>query len=182
MSEPFMSEIRIMAFNFAPRGWVFCNGQILAINQNTALFSLIGVTYGGNGVSTFMLPNLQGKLPIHPGNGFVLGQSHGEITHTLTVQEMAAHNHLLRAKDAPADNDAAGTAPGPTMALAQGLAQTSPSKTVEMYGTAPVNSAGAFESSAIGGTGNNEAHPNQQPFIVLNFCMALQGIFPTRGN
>jgi microcystin-dependent protein len=181
MSEPFMSEIRIMSFNFAPRNWALCNGQILAINQNSALFTLLGTAYGGNGVNTFALPNLQGKVPVHMGDGFVLGQTHGEMTHVLTTQEMPAHNHGLRAKNAPADDTLAGATPGPTMALAQGLVETSPTKPMDMYGTLPVNAAGAFASAAIATTGTNAAHPNQQPFVVLNFCMALQGLFPSRG-
>ena len=124
MSEPYISEIRIMSFSFAPRGWAFCNGQTLAINQNSALFTLIGTAYGGDGRSTFKLPNLQGMVPIHMGDGFVLGQTHGETTHILTTQEMPAHNHMLRAKNAQADDNLAGATPGPTMALAQGLAET----------------------------------------------------------
>ena len=127
------------------------------------------------------MPNLQGMVPIHMGDGFVLGQTHGETTHILTMQEMPAHNHMLRAKNAQADDNLAGATPGPTMALAQGLAETTPAKTVQMYGTLPVNSTGAFGSSAIATAGNNEAHPNQQPYVVLNFCMALQGLFPSRG-
>jgi microcystin-dependent protein len=182
MSEPFLSEIRIMSFNFAPRNWAFCNGQTLAINQNSALFTLIGTTYGGDGRSTFKLPNLQGMVPIHMGDGFVRGQSSGEATHVLTTQEMPAHNHTLRAKNAQADLDAAGSTPGPTVVLSQGAAATTPVQSVNMYGTAPVNASGAFASTAIATTGNNAAHPNQQPYIVLNFCMALQGIFPARGN
>jgi microcystin-dependent protein len=181
MSEPFMSEIRIMSFNFAPRNWALCNGQILSTTQNSALFALIGTNYGGNGINTFALPNLQGKLPIHVGSGFVLGQTHGEATHVLTTAEMPAHNHTLKAKNAEADLDATGSTPGPTVVLAQGAAATKPVQSVNMYGTLPVNSAGAFASTAIATVGNNAAHPNQQPYLVLNFCMALQGIFPSRG-
>ena len=180
MSEPFVSEIRILSFNFAPRNWALCNGQTLAINQNTALFTLIGTAYGGNGVSTFQLPNLQGKVPIHMGDGFVLGQTHGEMTHVLTTQEMPAHNHALRAKNAAADDTLAGATPAPAVALAQGLVETSPTKPMSMYGTLPVNSAGTFATTAIATTGSSAAHLNQQPFVVLNFCMALQGIFPSR--
>ena len=181
MSEPFMSEIRIMAFNFAPRGWALCNGQLLAINQNTALFSLIGTNYGGNGVNTFALPNLQGKVPIHVGNGFGLGQTHGETAHVLTITEMPAHNHMLKAQSAQADLNATGSTPGPTVVLAEGAAATKPVESVNMYGTLPINTNGAMASSVVANVGNNAAHPNEQPFLVLNFCMALQGIFPSRG-
>ena len=182
MSEPFMSEIRIMSFNFAPRNWALCNGQILAINQNNALFALVGTSYGGNGVNTFALPNLQGKVPIHMGAGFGLGQTHGETTHVLTTQEMPAHNHMVNAKNAQADLNLTGTEPGPSVVLAEGAAATNPAQSVNMYGTLPINPNGALGASVIATVGNNAAHPNQQPYLVLNFCIALLGIFPPHGN
>ena len=180
MSEPYISEIRMMAFNYAPRGWALCNGQTLAIQQNQALFSLIGTTYGGNGVQTFQLPNLQGRIPLHMGPSYVQGQTSGEVTHTLTVPEMPNHTHLVAAKNAQADLDSTGVTPGPTVVLAQGAASTTPVKDVQIYGTLPINSGGNFAPGAISMTGGNQPHPNQQPYLVVNFCISLQGIFPSR--
>jgi microcystin-dependent protein len=180
VASPYTSEIRMMAFNFAPRGWALCNGQTLAIQQNQALFALLGTTYGGNGTSTFQLPNLQGRIPLHMGTGFVEGQTAGEVSHTLTLQEMPNHTHLVAAKNAQADLDATGTTPGPTVVLAQGAASTTPVKDVQIYGTLPINSGGNFAQGAISMAGGNQPHPNQQPYLVVNFCIALQGIFPSR--
>lgn len=182
MSDPYVSEIRMMAFNFAPRGWALCNGQTLAIQQNQALFALLGTTYGGNGTSTFQLPNLQGRVPLHMGAGFVQGQAAGEVAHTLTVPEMAFHNHLVMAKNAQADLDAAGTVPATNVVLAQAAAQTTPNATnVNLYGTLPVNSSLNFAPGAISKTVGDQPHPNQQPYLVITFCISLQGIFPSRG-
>jgi microcystin-dependent protein len=180
VASPYVSEIRMMAFNFAPRGWALCNGQTLAIQQNQALFALLGTTYGGNGTTTFQLPNLQGRIPLHMGPGFIEGQNAGEVTHTLTLPEMPSHSHLVQAKNAQADLDATGTTPGPTVVLAQAAASTNPVKDVQIYGTLPINSAGNFASGAISMTGGNQPHPNQQPYLVISFCISLQGIFPSR--
>lgn len=180
MASPYTSEIRMMAFNYAPRGWALCNGQTMAIQQNQALFALLGTTYGGNGTTTFQLPNLQGRIPLHMGGNFVEGQAAGEVTHTLLLQEMPNHTHLVAAKNAQADLDATGVTPGPTVVLAQGAASTTPVKDVQMYGTLPINSGGNFAPGAISMTGGNQPHPNQQPYLVVNFCISLQGIFPSR--
>ena len=168
MSEPFLSEIRIFSFNFAPRGWAACNGQLLSIPQNAALFSLIGTYYGGNGVSNFQLPNLQGLVPMHWGNGAgltprVIGETGGEPTHTLSTNEVPAHNHLLNANSNAANN----TAPGSNL-LASAETYESQSTLISLA------------SNTLSPIGNNQSHENRQPYLVMNFCIALVGVFPSR--
>jgi microcystin-dependent protein len=165
MAEPFLSEIRIMSFNFAPRGWALCNGQLLPINQNQGLFSLLGTTFGGDGRVNFALPNLQGRVPIHVGNGHTLGQNGGEQAHTLTNSELPTHSHVVNASSVTATLEA-------------------PANT-EVLGAAAVNlyrSPTSLEGMDVGIVGNNggsQAHTNMQPFLALNFSIALQGIFPS---
>jgi microcystin-dependent protein len=176
MSEPFMSEIKIMSFGFAPKGWALCNGQLLPINQNQALFSLLGTTYGGDGRVNFGLPNLQGKVPIHMGNGYTLGETAGEYAHTLLPAEMPQHNHQMIAK--AASELATGNAiPGTTKAVAQAISSATGHPTLQNFGTGGLQ---AFDQRAIATAGGSQAHTNQQPFLVLNFCIALQGIFPSQ--
>ena len=163
MSTPFLSEIKIVSFNFAPKGWAQCNGQLLPINQNQALFSLLGTTYGGNGQTTFALPNLQGRIPIHFGN-HTLGEFSGEENHTLINSEMAAHSHLVSASDAVPN---------------QGL----PTGNMWANGTSAYSNASPDSSmipASISSVGGSQPHTNVQPFLVLNFVIALQGIFPSR--
>jgi microcystin-dependent protein len=174
VGTPFLSELRIMSFGFAPKGWTLCNGQLLPINQNQALFSLLGTTYGGDGRVNFGLPNLQGRVPIHMGNGFVLGQQAGEVSHTLNIGEMAAHNHMMAATAATATEQI----PPNTSYLGQAEAQGNPKQNVNIYGTA--NPTGQMAPAVIGFTGGGQPHANQQPFLVLNVCIALQGIFPSQ--
>jgi len=163
MSTPYLAEIRIFSFNFAPKGWALCNGQILPINQNQALFALLGTTYGGNGQTTFALPNLQGRVPIHMGGGFVLGQIGGENAHTLILSELPAHNHVSVGSSAAPDQG------NPTGNLwAAGNAA---------YNTTPNTTMNPASITAIGG---NQPHENRSPFLTLNFCIALQGIFPSQ--
>ncbi|MDT7778813.1 MAG: hypothetical protein QOC99_1325 [Acidobacteriota bacterium] len=166
MSQPFMTEIKIFSFNFAPKGWALCNGQLLPINQNQALFSLLGTTYGGDGRTTFGLPNLQGRTPIHTGGqvGATLGQSAGQAVHTLTTSEMSAHTHFLNGASDNADQP---TVPNNLLGAASGL-----------YG--PPNSLTTLIPSTITNVGGSQAHENRQPFLVVNFGIALQGIFPSR--
>jgi microcystin-dependent protein len=166
MAEPFLSEIRIFSFNFAPKGWAMCNGQLLPINQNQALFSLLGTTYGGNGQTTFALPNLKGRAQVHTGQGHTLGESAGEAAHTLTISEMPAHTHAASASP-QTGNDVVPT----SHVLASPLNQT--------Y-RAPDNTLTPLDAGTIGNTGGSQPHENRQPFLILNFCIALQGIFPSQ--
>jgi microcystin-dependent protein len=164
MSEPFLGEIKIVAFNFAPKGWALCNGQLLPINQNQALFSLLGTTYGGNGQVTFALPNLQGRVPVHVGNGIVLGQSSGETAHTLNVTEMPAHNHV------PLGAGGAASAAAPSGNLWA-------SQSGSAYLSSPNT---ALNPASITSTGGSQPHENMSPYLVLNFVIALLGIFPSQ--
>ncbi|GGR33239.1 phage tail protein [Deinococcus ruber] len=172
MSTPYLSEIRMMSFNFAPRGWALCNGQLLPINQNQALFSLLGTTYGGNGQTNFALPNLQGRVPIHMGNGYIQGESSGERTHTLTASEVPAHIHPLNA------STGAATAIAPASAgIPGGNVLAAP--TFPVY--APAGSTQTvLAPAALLSSGGSQPHENMPPYLVMNFCIALQGIFPSR--
>jgi microcystin-dependent protein len=166
MSTPYLSEIRIMSFSFPPKGWTKCDGALLPINQNQALFSLLGTTFGGNGSTNFRLPNLQGRVPIHMGSGHILGEVGGSESHTVSVTELPQHTHLVQA------SSVAATAPGPSNARV--LAK---SEGADVY-AAPSNLV-TMESSVPGSTGGSQAHTNLQPFLALNFCIALQGIYPS---
>lgn len=167
MAEPFLSEIRIMSFGFAPKGWALCDGQLLPINQNQALFSLLGTTYGGDGRVNFGLPDLQGRVPIHMGGGHTLGERGGEQAHTLSVSELPAHTHSVNGSTA----QAATNVPDTNTILSASNPQS-------VYGQAsnPV----AMAPSAVGNAGGSQAHLNMQPFLTLNFAIALQGIFPSQ--
>jgi microcystin-dependent protein len=164
MAEPFLSEIRVMSFNFPPKGWAMCNGQLLPINQNQALFSLLGTTYGGDGRVNFALPNLQGITPIHVGSGHTLGEKGGEQNHTLGIAELPVHTHVLNASSTPADTNV------PTGAYVA---------SVNNAYTAAANLT-ALSPESVANTGGSQPHFNMQPFLVLNFCIALQGIFPSQ--
>lgn len=164
MAEPFLSEIRIMSFNFAPRGWALCNGQLLPINQNQALFSLLGTTFGGDGRVNFALPNLQGRTPIHVGGSHTLGERGGEQAHTLSISELPTHVHVANASPSQ------GNDPNPgSHVLASPLNLS--------YG--PATNLTAMAPQSIANVGGSQAHLNMQPFLTLNFCIALQGIFPS---
>jgi microcystin-dependent protein len=174
MTNPFVAEIRIFPFNFAPTGWAFCAGQILPLSQNTALFSLLGTTYGGDGKSNFALPNMNGRSPMHPGQGpglslHDLGETGGETAVTLLESEIPSHPHTLFA------NDNAGNvaSPGPTLCFAKG----SPGA---MYTTVTNSSLVNFSGNAIAPAGGDQPHNNLQPYLALNFCIALQGVYPPR--
>lgn len=163
MSEPFLAEIRILSFNFAPRGWAQCNGQLLPINQNQALFSLLGTTYGGNGQTTFALPDLRGRVAVHTGGGVNLGERAGEENHTISAPETPLHSHVAQASSQTAN---AATPTGNVLA-----------QSGQIYG--PPSSLVAMRNTSISSIGGSQAHANMQPFTVLNFAIALQGIFPS---
>lgn len=167
MAEPFLSEIRIMSFGFAPKGWALCNGQLLPINQNQALFSLLGTTYGGDGRVNFALPNNQGKVPIHMGSGHTLGEAAGQEMHTLTISELPQHLHFAQ-----------GTSNAGTTALPGSTALLATSTNYEAY-RAPTNLT-TLAPGTISNIGGSQSHENRQPYLVLNFCIALQGIFPSQ--
>ncbi len=166
MATPFLGEIKIVSFNFPPRGWALCNGQVLSIQQNTALFALFGTAYGGNGVQTFALPNIQGRSAVHMGSGFQLGQQGGEVAHTLTVQEMAAHNHPAFGVTTNASSG------GP------GAAMWANNPTVQSFSTNAPN--GAMSAAGIAPAGGGQPHNNMSPYLTVNFIIALEGIFPTQ--
>lgn len=165
MSTPFLGEIKIVSFTFAPKGWAACNGQFLPINQNQALFSLLGTTYGGNGQTTFALPDFRAKAPTHVGNGHTQGESAGAEAVTLSISQLPTHVHTL-AGSSQSSNLAGGPA-GATPAVS----------TQNPY--EPTSNA-AMAAASIGNTGGSQAHLNWQPYLVLNFIIALQGIFPSR--
>ena len=165
MAEPFLAEIRIMSFNFAPKGWALCNGQLLPINQNQALFALLGTTYGGNGQTTFALPNLQGRTPIHFGASHTLGESSGEQSHTLSIAELPTHTHPVAASSTATGGNA-----NPSGRFLGGGNN--------VYHTA--SNLTSMTPQTVGPLGGSQAHLNMQPFLTLNFCIALQGIFPSQ--
>jgi microcystin-dependent protein len=166
MGTPYLCELRLISWNYAPRSWAFCNGQTLAINQNQAIFALLGTTYGGNGQTTFLLPNLQGKVAMHFGNGFAQGQTAGETSHTLTGSEMPAHTHVMSGVNATQNS----TAPAGHL-----LANTAGGVTV--YGTSGPT---PMFSGNVTNAGGSQPHQNEQPYLVMNWIIALQGIFPSR--
>jgi microcystin-dependent protein len=168
MAEPFLSEIRIMSFNFAPKGWALCNGQLLPINQNQPLFSLLGTTFGGDGRVNFALPDLRSRVPIHVGSGFTLGERGGEQAHTISIAELPTHTHQALG------NSTLAATGDPTGGF---VAQTSAA-----FGAiylAPPNNLTPLNAGSILPAGGSQAHLNMQPFLVLTFCIALQGIFPS---
>ena len=163
--EQYMSEIRIFSFGFAPKYWALCNGQLLAINQNQALFSLLGTQFGGNGQTNFALPNLQGRVPMHFGNGMVMGQTAGEASHTLLLTEIPAHNHI-----------AIGSTAGPTSSTPAGNTWATGTRTSPYAATG----GSLMAADAIANNGGNQPHNNMSPYLTLNYCIALQGIYPSR--
>ncbi len=165
MAEPFLSEIRIFSFVFAPKGWALCNGQLLPINQNQALFSLLGTTFGGDGRVNFALPDLRARVPIHVGSGHTLGERGGEPAHTLSISELPTHTHIINGTN----NNAAADSP-----LNNILAVTS----INAYGN-PGGALVSMGASSIAPMGGSQAHQNMQPFLTLSFGIALQGIFPS---
>jgi microcystin-dependent protein len=181
MSTPYLSELKIMSFGFPPKGWALCNGQLLPINQNQALFSLLGTTYGGDGRVNFGLPDLRSRVPMHVGNGHALGERGGEEGHTVVIAEMAGHNHVMRAKGAQADINVTGRTPGTGVTPAQSVTGLSTSPIdVNIYSSGSIDGSQTFAAAAIGNTGGSQAHENRQPLLTLSVCIALQGIFPSQ--
>ena len=174
MSNPFVAEIRIFPFNFAPKGWAFCDGQILPLSQNTALFSLLGTTYGGDGKSNFALPNLQGSAPMQPGQGpglslHDLGESSGSDAVTLLESEIPSHSHALMAQAVAATSQT----PAPNVGLAR-------SRTVDIYSTTTSSGLTQQADATVAPAGGDQPHNNLMPYLTLNFCIALQGVYPPR--
>lgn len=163
MAEPFLSEIRLMSFTFPPKGWAFCDGQLLPINQNQGLFSLLGTTFGGDGRVNFALPDLRGRVPIHTGGGHVLGERAGEQAHTLSIAELPTHAHVVNASSSAATTN---VATGGYLGVVNNT-----------YGS-PGNLV-ALAAGEVGNGGGSQAHLNMQPFLTLSFSIALQGIFPS---
>ncbi len=164
--EPFLGEIRMVSFNYAPRGWALCNGQLLPINQNQALFSLLGTTFGGDGRVNFALPDLRGRVPIHAGGGHTLGERAGEEAHTLSIAEVPTHQHVLNASTSDANS------PSPTGNV---FAKSGGN---QFYG--PASNLVSLIPGTVANIGGSQAHLNMQPFLTINFCIALTGIFPSQ--
>jgi microcystin-dependent protein len=164
MSTPFLGEVKLISFNFAPKGWALCNGQLMPINQNQALFSILGTTYGGDGVRTFGLPDLRGRTAVHVGGGIALGQSAGETAHTLITAELPSHTHVCRGKAGTANS----ASPVGNTWVTQAANPFSDSANTVM------------NPSATTAAGGSQPHDNMQPYLVINFIIALQGIFPSR--
>jgi microcystin-dependent protein len=168
MAEPFIGEVRITSFNFAPRGWAFCNGQLLPINSNQALFSILGTTYGGDGRTNFALPDFQGRMAMHVGGSHSLGEFAGEAAHALSAAEMPAHTHAMQASS----DFASATDPAGHVFAAKSRGGK------DIYG--PPASLTSLSAAALAPAGAGQAHNNLQPYLVLNFVIAIQGIFPSR--
>ena len=166
MSDPFLGEIRLMSFVFPPKGWALCNGQLLPINQNQALFSLLGTTYGGDGRVNFALPDLRGRVPMHTGDGHTLGERGGEAAHTLTLAELATHTHQLTGSG---DAATSGQPPGKLPAASVGAAAYGP----------PTNLV-PMAPGAVTAVGGSQPHQNLQPLLTVSFCIALIGVFPSQ--
>lgn len=167
MADPYIGELKIFGGNFAPVGWMFCDGRLLAISEYEALFNLIGTTYGGDGVSTFALPDLRGRIPLHQGAGYVMGQAAGVESVTLLTTQIPAHNHVAAANSG---QQSSASAEGNLLSATTGAGQV-------LYG--PPQNLGAFAANAVGATGGNQPHENIQPSLVINFIIAVEGIYPS---
>lgn len=180
MSEPFLSEIKVVSFNFPPKGWALCDGQLLPINQNQALFALLGTTYGGNGQTNFALPNLRGRVPIHFSAAHSLGEAAGSTSVTVNSQQLPTHTHQLRGQtEIVAATNLASSPNTRTLAGAQTLMQGGSSAPVSLYGQAS-GAMVALASNSVTSVGGNQPHNNMMPYLTLNFIIALIGIFPSQ--
>jgi microcystin-dependent protein len=181
MGTPYLSEIKIITWNFPPKGWAFCNGQFLPINQNQALFSLLGTMYGGNGQTTFALPDLRARAAMHVGDAHsTQGEAGGSTSVTLNISQLPAHNHFVNANNTNGIAGVAGITPSATKVTAQALVsiQGGGTQEAQIYGTGAAS--GSMHPSTIGNTGGSQPHENRQPYLALNFCIALVGVFPSR--
>jgi microcystin-dependent protein len=165
VGQPFLGEVKLISWNFPPKGWAFCNGQFLPINQNQALFSILGTMYGGDGRTTFALPDLRGRAAIHQGSGFTVGQSGGQEFHTLIISEMPAHNHIVTASDTQGDKN---TVLGNILAREVGNPYSA------------FGSPTTLNPTTVSSVGGSQPHENRQPYLVVNFIIALQGVFPSQ--
>jgi microcystin-dependent protein len=179
MSTPYIALIQMFSFNFAPKGYALCSGQTLPINQNQALFSIIGTMYGGNGQTNFMLPDLRSRVPLHQGNGFIVGQKGGTETVTLTIPTLAAHNHSIQT-DATTAGASNSNTPASNTVIGQSAGAAAPGGpfVVSMYGDAAAGPT--LNPAAIGNTGGSQAHENRMPYLAINYSIALQGVFPSQ--
>ncbi|HUJ45815.1 MAG TPA: tail fiber protein [Rhizomicrobium sp.] len=177
MSTPFLAQIEIFSFNFAPKGWALANGQLLPINQNQALFSLLGTTFGGDGRVNFALPDLRSRVPIHMGNGFTLGQRGGEEAHTINVSETPTHNHAIMT-DATHQGSINLPATNTVLAQSVGVNSSGGNFSFAIYGA--LAAGGTMAPQTVGLNGGSQPHTNLMPFLCLNMCIALQGIFPSQ--
>jgi microcystin-dependent protein len=166
MADPFMGEIKIIGWNYAPKGWAFCNGQLMQINQNQALFSLLGTMYGGNGQTTFALPDFRGRVPVHIGQGLNQGQAGGQSAHTVTISEMPQHLHVAQGINVNGDQVGPG---GNVLSIVTGL-----------YAGAGSGNLVALNAASVTNVGGSQAHENRQPYLALNFIIALVGVFPSK--
>lgn len=179
MGTPFMGEIKIISWNYAPKGWALANGQFLPINQNQALFSLFGTSYGGNGQTTFAIPDLRSRVPLHMGGGFVTGQAGGEAAHTLNISELPTHFHPLVADAATAATSNSNTpAAGNSLGQSIGAPSQGANFAASIYSTSAPNNTMAPQS--VTNVGGSQPHENRQPYLALNMVVALQGVFPSR--
>jgi len=174
MANPFLGEIRVFSFNFAPNGWLMCNGQLLPINQNQALFALLGTTYGGNGQTNFALPDLRGRLGLHTGPAFIQGNVTGQETVALTIAQLPTHTHTVNAAANGTAN--ATNVPGPTVVPGSGSTNQAGNPAVSIYSTSAPNTP----LEPLGANGGGQPHENRMPSLVMNYCMAVSGIFPSR--
>lgn len=182
--DAFLGEIRLMSFGFEPRFWAECNGQLLPIAQNQALFALLGTYFGGNGQTTFGLPDLRGRVPLSAGNSYTgnytQGQNGGEETHTLIANEMPQHLHTVAAYNGSADSGTPATQPGPNTVLAQAYAVPTGGGTTPVNRYSTASATITLAASEIGAAGGSQAHENRQPYLAMNYCICTQGVFPSR--
>jgi len=184
MGTPFLGEIKMISWNFAPKGWTFCNGQLLPINQNQALFAILGTTYGGNGQTNFALPNLQGRTPLHVGDGITLGQTGGTPSVTITISTLPAHNHVPTANSSAGNTNTPDSTVAPTGNRVLSQSDGSTGSPAQPFGVNIYSSQQApnttLAPSSVTNVGGSQPHENMSPYLTINFVIALQGVFPSQ--